>query len=520
MAQPTLHYFDDVDSAVQAVSPWDAVVLVTSHVEDHGIELIDRILHQARSTDLSLGSCTQLMVVPEVAGGRLVLAPTGPLDRDHDDVRRFYDAAKKGMTRARESGASAPLLLVAGVPNQLAFAHAAEVSTLGALQALWEPLEAREHDPDACEPVRQLAIQPPAEGDRDAYLEWLSAVEAGRRAARDVAGTQPERMTPILMADYCHDLFANSVVQTEIISDLHVIEREYPLAFAVARASLAVPRHHPRIIRLSYTPPGEITQTLMFAGKGLSYDTGGADLKVGGHMVGMSRDKGGAAAVIGLMKFLADLRPEGTQVIAEVGCVRNSVGADSYVSDEIVQSHAGCRVRIGNTDAEGRLVLADLLSHLREKTVEAPSAHLFSVATLTGHAVRAVGPYSIAIDNGPAFDQKMAARFAEMGDLWADPFELSRLRREDWDFVRPRSSADDVLSANNAPSTMTDRGHQFPMAFLIRASGLESHGKYRGIPIAYTHIDIGGSAYEQCDWQHGRPTAAPLTALAATFFRP
>src|SRR5439155_798613 len=79
-----------------------------------------------------------------------------------------------------------------------------------------------------------------------------------------------------------------------------------PLIGAVARASYAVPRHHPRIIRLTYEGAGPIERTIFLAGKGVTYDTGGADLKTDGHMAGMSRDKGGAAAIAGLLRVVAE----------------------------------------------------------------------------------------------------------------------------------------------------------------------------------------------------------------------
>ena len=244
-------------------------------------------------------------------------------------------------------------------------------------------------------------------------------------------------------------------------------------------------------------------------------------------MAGMSRDKGGAAAVAGFFLTLGLLNPEGIYAEAELGLVRNSVGADSFVTDEIITSHAGIRVRIGNTDAEGRLVLADLLSQLKSRALEgradsgessgAPAqvpAQLFTVATLTGHAGRAVGPYSIALDNGPARALKVAESLTEAGEQVGDCFELSRLRREDISFVAPRTLADDVLSCNNAPSSGTARGHQFPMAFLLIAAGLRDHGLRSAQPLAYTHIDIGGSGVRGGDWQHGRPSGTPTLAFA------
>ena len=107
----------------------------------------------------------------------------------------------------------------------------------------------------------------------------------------------------------------------------------------------------------------------------------------------------------------------------------------------------------------------------------------------------------------------------EAGERSGDCFERSRLRREDYAFVAPRTLADDVLSCNNEPSSTTPRGHQFPMAFLVKAAGLEAHGHFSEAPLAYTHLDIGGSGVEGGDWQHGRPTAAPVLAWAEAWLR-
>jgi leucyl aminopeptidase len=266
-----------------------------------------------------------------------------------------------------------------------------------------------------------------------------------------------------------------------------------------------------------YEPVGEVTKTLLFAGKGITFDTGGADLKVNGHMAGMSRDKGGAAGVAGFMKTLSLLAPKGIKVIAELGAVRNSIGADAFIPDEIITSHAGIRVRVGNTDAEGRMLLADLLSHLREDAVNAINPELFSFATLTGHAAIAFGPYTALVENKPARDQGIAQKLFAHGELCADQVEQSLSRREDFDFVKPRTKADDVISSNNGPSVTTMRGHQFPMAFLTIASGLDKHEANSELPLPFTHVDIAGSGIEDLDWQHGKPTGSPVNVFVNTY---
>lgn len=91
------------------------------------------------------------------------------------------------------------------------------------------------------------------------------------------------------------------------------------------------------------------------------------------------------------------LKPPTVKVIAALCVVRNSVGENCYVSDEVITAKSGARVRVGNTDAEGRMAMADALCHLKEMALNAVNPHLFTIATLTGHAVLTVGAgYSVS----------------------------------------------------------------------------------------------------------------------------
>ncbi|MGH0130827.1 UNVERIFIED_CONTAM: hypothetical protein FKN15_033844 [Acipenser sinensis] len=127
---------------------------------------------------------------------------------------------------------------------------------------------------------------------------------------------------------------------------------------------------------------------------------------------------------------------------------------------------------------------------------------LFTIATLTGHAIRAMGPnYSclLAVVNA--------------GDELGDVFEISNVRREDFDFHRGKSEYEDILQCNNLPSSATPRGHQTPAAFLIMASGLDQHGVDSEKPLRYSHIDIAGSSGPF----PGIPTGAPILAMATNY---
>jgi leucyl aminopeptidase len=194
--------------------------------------------------------------------------------------------------------------------------------------------------------------------------------------------------------------------------------------------------------------------------------------------------------------------------------VRNSIGSEAYVADELITSRAGVRVRIGNTDAEGRMVMADVLCHMKERSAEEKNPLLFTIATLTGHVIRAFGPdYTAVMENGPAKKHGVAKLLQEAGESSGDPFEISHMRREDYAAHAGQSEYEDVLQAVGGPSTQNNRGHQAPGAFLVLASGLDKHGIDSSQPIKYSHVDIAGSSGPF----PGVPTGAPLVAMAHAF---
>jgi len=294
--------------------------------------------------------------------------------------------------------------------------------------------------------------------------------------------------------------------------------KSYPCLAAVDRCASHIARHRARLILLEYNGQGKPEEVLCFVGKGVTYDTGGADIKAGGIMAGMHRDKCGAAAVAGIFQTLALSKPKNLRVLGAMCMVRNSVGSDSYVSDELITSRAGVRIRIGNTDAEGRMAMVDALAEMKEIVVrdkQVEKAHLFTIATLTGHACIAVGePFSITMDNGPAKKLNSSRTLQQGGDEIGDLFEISTIRREDWNFVVGKSEYEDILQCNNVASSRTPRGHQMPAAFLIRVSGLDKHGIDSDKPIAYSHLDIaaGSGPFP------GIPSGSPVAALSLRYF--
>lgn len=534
MGVPSLNH---VPTVADLSSDTDAVIVVANAFA--GTPFAKHIA-DASSVDptvTNVASC----IIADVPGRRLITAPTGHLNRvspclyrapardepdvpallylprallifhvaqDIDDVRRVYDAAVAGVKRARAAGAVHPaLVLDASIrpAGDAAFTHAVRVALAGALAACYVPLTVRKAKGDAAEPVKTIQVVWLGDSSSVSVPEdarVAHAIEVGKRISRDIGGSDPEAGRPEACAAYIKENLAGLPgVTVTIMEDAATIAKEYPLAGAVARSSLHVPRHHPRIVRLEYTPPAGVkaARHVFLVGKGITYDTGGADVKTGGHMAGMSRDKCGAASAAGFLATAATLGAP-VRVTALLGFVRNSIGSDAYVADEIITSRSGARVLVVNTDAEGRMVLSDLLCHAKELALALPAeerahARIHTVATLTGHAVLACGPaYSIAVDNGPARVAGVSASLFQAGALIGDAFEVSTLRREDYEFVAPKTPEYDVKQVNNAPSVATARGHQFPAAVMSIAAGLTKHGLDSEAPLAYTHIDCAGSS--------------------------
>ncbi|XP_014212859.1 putative aminopeptidase W07G4.4 [Copidosoma floridanum] len=442
---------------------------------------------------------------------RFVYSPTGPMDPDYDDVRVYTEAAMKGMKRALKAGMKSPLLIL--LPDTR-YKHTELVTLLGALEALYVPLEVREISDDRTHKAKYLGIWSPIDSKKlETIVKLATALESGRYVARDIGGSDPERMAPPKIEEYIQKLFKGTSIDVQVTSDRPTLEKEYPLFAAVDRAASTIPRHAGRVVYLTYEPT-DAKETIMLVGKGVTMDTGGLNIKTGNKMTSMSRDKCGAASAAGFMQTVNLLKPSGTKVMVGLALVRNSVGENAYVVDEVITARSGARVRVGNTDAEGRFAMADLLCRFKELAVKEVNPHLLTIATLTGHAQASAGiGYSIAMDNSVARSANNAYKLQESGESLADPFEVSIIRKEDLKSMKGEAEGIDVLQIQK--NSDEGRGHQSAGAFLVLASGLKKHDVASEKPLKYTHLDIAGSAAMD---MNKNVNAVTICALAKHFF--
>jgi len=491
---------------------YDVFVLVANfQCKTHQDEVAKRFpeLSDYIKFDKSFSSSVNLVVVN---GKRIVVSPTGPLNRCEDDVRRFFDAGEAGIKRALASGARKPIILSL---HSTAFENSLLVTLLGAYHALYTTLEHRESKPTEAKKADALGIWSTNSEAAKAVQEKAQSIEAAKTVYRDILGSDPERMAPKMVEKYVKDIFNGTCVSVSVVAGADTLRKEYPCFAAVDRCANTVERHQGRVLWLDYNP-GNAKKTLLLVGKGVTYDTGGADIKAGGHMAGMHRDKGGAAAVASFFYALTKMQPADIRVIGGMAMVRNSVGSEAYLADEIITSRAGVRVRVGNTDAEGRMAMVDVLCHAKEKAINEKlvDPEIYTIATLTGHACLAVGDYTAIVPNGPYRRENLHLKLQEAGEKIGDQFDCSTLRREDYLFHKGQDEQSDVLQCNNKPSSQTARGHQTPAAFMILTSGLKEHGLDSDKPLKYAHLDIAGSSGPF----PGLPTGAPVMALLQNYF--
>ncbi|NNE23443.1 MAG: leucyl aminopeptidase family protein [Rhizobiales bacterium] len=232
------------------------------------------------------------------------------------------------------------------------------------------------------------------------------------KLTRDLINTPTSDMGPAELEKAARDLAKANKASVRVTSG-KTLEKDFPMIHAVGRASSSPPR----LIDISWGPARAKKVTLV--GKGVCFDTGGLDIKPSAGMLLMKKDMGGAANVLGLASMIMSARLR-VRLRVLIPAVENSISANAFRPSDVLRSRQGLTVEIGNTDAEGRLVLADALALA---DAEKPDL-IIDMATLTGAARAALGPdlppFYCDDDELASAIEKHAA--AEADPLWRLPF--------------------------------------------------------------------------------------------------
>ena len=224
---------------------------------------------------------------------------------------------------------------------------------------------------------------------------------------RDLINIPAEDMGPPELASAARKLAKKHNAKLSVVIGNALIKKNYPTIHAVGRAASKAPR----LIDLTWGRRDAPKVTLV--GKGVCFDTGGLDLKSAAGMLRMKKDMGGAAHVLGLAHMIMDAKLD-VRLRVLIGAVENSVAGNAYRPSDIIRTRKGITVEVGNTDAEGRLVMCDALA---EADRESP-ALIADFSTLTGAARVAVGTDISAMFCN---DDKLSAAIFESGEMLEDP---------------------------------------------------------------------------------------------------
>jgi len=289
-----------------------------------------------------------------------------------------------------------------------------------------------------------------------------------QRFVRDLVNEPGNVINPITLAEIAKKLAEEYHLECRIYDEKEIQEMGMMALWSVGKGS-ATP---PRFIHLTYRPEGEPKDRIVFVGKGLTFDSGGLNIKTGDYMRTMKMDKAGACTVLGILKAVAELKLP-VEVHGVIGAAENMPSGTAYRPDDIIRAMNGKTIEIDNTDAEGRVTLADALSYASNLE---PS-RIIDLATLTGACVVALGEYTAGLfTNDDEFGDEFLKISKDTGErLWKLPMDDKKLRE------KIKKGDGDVLNS----------GGRYGGA-ITAAMFLEEFVKEG---IKWIHLDIAGPAY-------------------------
>jgi leucyl aminopeptidase len=402
-------------------------------------------------------------------------------------VRRFAAVAARaaGPVRATRLALAVPAG-AAGVADTPLERVRAAVEGAGLAAYRFDRYRARE-DPGPEETVllTREELRPLAQAVRQAEITVAATCRA-----RDLVNEPANVVTPTALADYAREIASRDGLGCRVI-DLDDARETGMGLFAAVAAGSAQP---PKFIVVDYTPSGAAAaprssapRTVALAGKGITFDSGGLSIKTASGMTTMKGDMAGAAAVLAAMGALRDLAVP-VRVLGIAPATENMISGRATRPGDIVRGLGGKTVEINNTDAEGRLVLADAIAYAVREGVD----EIIDLATLTGSCVVALGDHTAGImsNDQPLADRLLAAANAAGEQLWQLPMYEEFADAMRGDVTDLKNSAGREGGAERAASFMAEFAGTTPWAHLDIAG--PAFNEDRKAP---PYVPLGGTGY-------------------------
>jgi len=293
---------------------------------------------------------------------------------------------------------------------------------------------------------------------------------------RDIINSMPDEITPAKLASIAEEVAKENKLECKIYDENYLYENGYHAFYSVAKAS----SNPPRLIHLTYKPK-KAKKKVVLIGKGLTYDSGGLSLKPSDFMVTMKSDKSGAVTTLGIIKAISELGLD-IEVHAILGAAENMIGGNAYKPDDVLKAKNGKTIEVRNTDAEGRLVLADCLCYAQENIKDLD--YMFDFATLTGACVVGLGEYTAGV---MGYNSDIIQKAIETGESRGEHFAYLPFNK-----YLPKLLKSNVADICNIASS---RYGGALTAGLFLSNFVEEENKDK-----WTHFDIAGPAFVEKEW--------------------
>lgn len=332
-------------------------------------------------------------------------------------------------------------------------------------------------DQDKVKSIKTVSfmVDKPNASAKKLFHESLIIAEQTNKT-RDLINTPANIANPQYVATYAHKMAKEHGMSCTVFDEHELKKRKMGCILAVGSGSAS----KPRMIILKYNGGKKKDKPLILVGKGICFDTGGYNLKPSAYINTMKMDKGGAITMLHVIEAAARLKVK-TNVIAILAMAENMVSSTAYRPDDVITAYNGMTVEIGNTDAEGRLVLADALSYAAELNPKA----VVDAATLTGAATVAVGHFTTPImSNDKTLIKKLTQASPKAYErVWELPI---------WDEYMEgiKSSIADVKNVTDGPDAGTIIGAMFLKNFV-------GDNKWAHLDIANTEWSKGEKGIRQ-----------------------
>lgn len=397
----------------KSASEIESSSLILLQMEGSPVESLKPYLQAAYDSGEISGKAMEMTLLHKVPGfraGRILLAGAGKRERfGAAELRNVIGAAVRHLKSRKIKEAA--LSLDPGYSTAEHVAAAIEGAILG------------DFDPEALKTEKSTLLESftvNVSADNPGLehaLERGRIVAEAQNYAREVASEPPNQLTPLVLAARARQMAEQFGLACEVLEQDRMKELGMRALLGVAQGS-AEP---PALIILRYTPEtGKKTPHLGLVGKGVTFDTGGISIKPHEGMEKMKFDMAGGAAVLGAMRAIAQLKPP-IPVTGLIPAVENMPGGRAQRPGDIVKALSGKTIEILNTDAEGRLILADALTYAKQ----IGCTHLVDAATLTGAIVVALGNLNTGVFTNDAalFDRWMHAAQAQGDRMWQLPMD-------------------------------------------------------------------------------------------------